>query len=115
VRLSTPAAVEDEVLRKAAQDLRFRPAAAAWRKLTPQWIQVLPDEVTPELARVVNRIARQPMSERLKHSKDLGETMVIAHAVVAAEQGVDVVVGQHADSAGTGGRYAAHLGAGRDA
>jgi hypothetical protein len=53
---------------------------------------VLPDEVTPELARVVNRIARQPMSERLKHSKDLGETMVIAHAVVAAEQGADVVV-----------------------
>jgi hypothetical protein len=48
--------------------------------------------VTAELARVVNRIARQPMPERLKRSKDLGETMVIAHAVVAAERGAEVIV-----------------------
>jgi hypothetical protein len=91
-RLSAPAAVEDEVLRKAAQDPRFRPAAAVWKKLTPAWIQVLPDEVTPELARVVNRLAQQPMADCLKRSKDLGETMVIAHAVVTAERGGDVVV-----------------------
>jgi hypothetical protein len=84
--------VEDEVLRKAAQDQRFRPAAAVWRKLTPAWIEILPDDVTPELARVVNRIAQQPMPERLKRSKDLGETMVIAHAVVAAERGAEVIV-----------------------
>jgi hypothetical protein len=32
------------------------------------------------------------MAERLRHSKDLGETMVIAHAVVAAETGADVIV-----------------------
>lgn len=32
------------------------------------------------------------MDERLKQSKDLGETMVIAHAVIAAEAGADVVV-----------------------
>jgi hypothetical protein len=82
----------DEVLRKAAQDQWFRPAAAAWRKLTPTWIGILPDDVTPELARVVNRIAQQPMPERLKRSKDLGETMVIAHAVVAAERGAEVMV-----------------------
>jgi hypothetical protein len=63
-----------------------------WRKLTPAWIQILSDDVTPELARVVNRINQQPMSERVKRSKDLGETMVIAHAVVAAERGADVTV-----------------------
>jgi hypothetical protein len=91
-RLSAPASVETEVLRKAAQDQRFRPAAAVWRKLASSWILVLPDDLTPELARVVNRITRQPMTERLKQSKDLGETMVIAHAVVAAEAGSDVIV-----------------------
>jgi hypothetical protein len=91
-RLTAPAVVEAEVLRKAAQDQRFRPAAAAWRKLTPTWIQILPDDLTPELARVVHRITQQPMAERLKQSKDLGETMVIAHAVVAAEAGADVIV-----------------------
>ena len=32
------------------------------------------------------------MEERLQQSRDLGETMVIAHAVVAAEAGADVIV-----------------------
>ncbi|GLY99491.1 hypothetical protein [Actinoplanes sp. NBRC 103695] len=32
------------------------------------------------------------MAERLRQSKDLGETMVIAHAVVAADAGADVIV-----------------------
>ncbi|WP_433294160.1 hypothetical protein ACQP2F_32385 [Actinoplanes sp. CA-030573] len=32
------------------------------------------------------------MAQRVKTSKDLGETMVIAHAVVAAETGAHVVV-----------------------
>jgi len=91
-RLSAPATVEAEVLRKAAQDQRFVRAAAAWKKLVPTWIQILPDDLAPDLARVVNRITQQPMSERMKQSKDLGETMVIAHAVVAAEAGADVIV-----------------------
>ncbi|GIF07322.1 PIN domain-containing protein [Actinoplanes siamensis] len=91
-QLSAPASVEAEVLRKADQDLRFRPAAAIWKKLTPTWIQILSDDFTPELAQVVHRITQQPMAERLKRSKDLGETMVIAHAVVAAEAGADVIV-----------------------
>jgi hypothetical protein len=50
------------------------------------------DDQTPELAAVVHRITRQPMDQRLKHPKDLGETMVIAHAVVAAETGDTVTV-----------------------
>ena len=90
--LSTPETVQAEVLRKARQDKRFHAAATVWPKLTPKWIQVLPDDQTPELAAVVHRITLQPMGERLKHSKDLGETMVIAHAVVAAEAGKSVTV-----------------------
>lgn len=91
-KLSAPDAVQAEVLRKAQQDPRFRPAAQMWRRLTPGWIQVLSDDETPELSAVVNRLTRQPLHERLRQSKDLGETMVIAHAVVAAEAGQSVLV-----------------------
>lgn len=80
------------MFRKSRQDERFRAAAAVWRKLTPTWMQVLSDDQTPELAAVVHRIARQSMEQRLKRSKDLGETMVIAHALVAAETGETVTV-----------------------
>jgi len=90
--LSVPETVRDELLRKSRQDRRFHSAEKVWRKMTPKWMQILPDEVTDELAVVVNRIGGLPMQERLKHSKDLGETMVIAHAVVAAETGDDVTV-----------------------
>jgi hypothetical protein len=55
-------------------------------------VQILSDDQTPELAAVVHRITQLPMVERLKHPKDLGETMVIAHAVVAAESGETVTV-----------------------
>ena len=84
--------MQDEVLRKARQDGRFRSAAAVWQRLTPKWVQILSDDQTPELAAVVHRITQLPMEERLKHPKDLGETMVIAHAVVAAESGETVTV-----------------------
>jgi hypothetical protein len=90
--LSAPETVQAEVLRKSREDERFRAAATVWRKLAPRWIQILSDDETPELAAVVHRITRQPMEERLKHPKDLGETMVIAHAVVAAEAGETVTV-----------------------
>lgn len=91
-QLSAPETVQDEILRKSRQDPRFRAAATVWRKLTPTWIQVLSDDQTPELAAAVHRITRQPMEERLRSPKDLGETMVIAHAVVAAEAGKTVTV-----------------------
>lgn len=91
-KLSAPETVQTEVLRKAAMDERFRAAGAVWRKLTPEWIQILSDDQTPALAAVVHRISRQPMDVRQKRSKDLGETMVIAHAVVAAEAGSEVTV-----------------------
>ena len=90
--LSAPETVRDEVFRKSRQDDRFRAAATVWRKLTDRWIQILPDDVTPELATVVQRISELPMAERMKHGKDLGEIMVIAHAAVAAESGQPVTV-----------------------
>lgn len=50
-------------------------------------MEILPDNPTPELAAVVQRVTRLPMEQRLKDSKNLGELMVIAHAVVIAESG----------------------------
>lgn len=91
-QLSAPETVQNELFRKSRQDERFRAAAAVWRKLTPNWMHVLSDDQTPELAAVVHRLTRQPMEQRMKDPKDLGETMVIAHAVVAAEDGETVTV-----------------------
>lgn len=62
-----------------------------------------------------------PIEERLRHSKDLGEVMVIAHAVVAAEAG-DTMVVLIDDGAGTltvlvraaGGKYVPDKAAMRD-
>ncbi len=91
-RISAPECVEQEVLRKARHDARFRGAEAVWRRLTPDWIRILPDDPEPALTRTVSRIAQQPIFERLNRPKDLGETMVVAHAVVAAESGSTVIV-----------------------
>ncbi|MFD6948922.1 hypothetical protein A6A08_03250 [Nocardiopsis sp. TSRI0078] len=91
-KLSAPETVQSEVLSKARQDERFRVAEGIWRKLTPNWMQILSDDQTPELESVVQRITHQPMAERLGRPKDLGEIMVIAHAVVAAEAGQEVTV-----------------------
>lgn len=85
--LSVPETVEKELLRKSQQEDRFRPAGRVLRKLSPKWIEILSDSPTPELAAVVERVTRLPMEQRLKNSKNLGELMVIAHAVVIAESG----------------------------
>jgi hypothetical protein len=92
-RLSVPETVRAEVLRKARQDARFAPAARTWRKLEPSgWLEVISDAETPELAAVVHRITQQPLQARRRHAKDLGELMVVAHAVVAAQAGATVTV-----------------------
>lgn len=72
-KLSAPETVQREVIRKSQQDQRFRAAEVTWRKLTPNWIQILSDDETPELAAVVHRVTHQTMVERQKSGKDLGE------------------------------------------
>ncbi|MER6993252.1 hypothetical protein ABT337_28680 [Saccharopolyspora hirsuta] len=90
--LSVPEIVRDEILRKARQDQRFAAAERVWKKLPPRLMEVLPDDVTGELAAAVQRISGIPFDQRIRTSKDLGETMVIAHAAVAAEAGDHVIV-----------------------
>lgn len=90
--LCVPQVVEDEILRKASHDHRFSPARTVWKKLSPKLMQVLPDDFSEELASAIERITDTPFSQRVKTRQDLGETMVIAHAVVAAEAGSDVII-----------------------
>jgi hypothetical protein len=91
-KLSTPETVQAEVLRKSLQDNRFSAAAAIWHKLTPKYLEILSDAHTPALAAVVHRITQLPMAQRMRQAKDLGEVMVVARAVVAAQSGSTVTV-----------------------
>ncbi|MEV0355641.1 hypothetical protein AB0H71_06195 [Nocardia sp. NPDC050697] len=90
-RISTPETVQKEVLRKASVEVKFKAVVNEWSKLTPKWLEVLDDDWTA-LESVGSRLARMPLSERRKRAADLGELMVLAHALVAAEEGRDVTV-----------------------
>lgn len=90
--LSTPETVHGEILRKARTDQRFANAEAVLKRLGTKYLELLSDDITDELSAAVNRICGMPMADRLTTRKDLGELMVISHATVAAESGLDVVV-----------------------
>lgn len=90
--LSVPEIVHEEIRRKARQEQRFASAERVLAKLPEKYLKVLSDDVTDELSAVVNRIAGMPMQMRVRARKDLGETMVVAHAVVAAEAGESTTV-----------------------
>ncbi|GAB3170063.1 hypothetical protein GCM10027059_35970 [Myceligenerans halotolerans] len=90
--LCVPEAVESEILRKARQDQRFAAAERVWKKLPERLMEVLSDDVTETLAAAVQRISGVPFDQRVRSGKDLGETMVVAHAAVAAEAGEHVIV-----------------------
>lgn len=90
--LSVPESLKDEILRKSAHDKRFAATERVWRKLPERLMNVLSDDATDELAAAVARISGIPFDQRIRSSRDLGETMVIAHAVVAAEAGAHVLV-----------------------
>jgi hypothetical protein len=92
-KIAVPETVAGEIAGKATGDARFRAAANVLAKLSKtDWLRVLSDEVTPELAAAVLRITAVPMAERMTRTKDLGEIMVLAHAAVQADTGRDVSV-----------------------
>ena len=90
--LAIPEIVAEEIKRKARQDQRFDASARVLHKVPPRLLEILSDDVTDELARAVERIAGMPVTHRIRSKKDLGETMVVTHAVVAAERGERVMV-----------------------
>lgn len=91
-RYTCPKRVHAEVLRKSRRDRRFASAADVLHRLPARLLEVLSDESTEELDAAVGRIVGFSARERRKQAKDLGELMVVAHAVVAAGQGHHVTV-----------------------
>lgn len=109
-RVNMPETVQVEVLNKARSDRRFTAAATVLGKLSDERLHVLPDTATAQLGQAVQRICGQPIDERLLSPRDLGETMVIAHAVVMAEAGATVfVLIDEGDGARVAQREAARL------
>lgn len=91
--LSAPETVDTEVRDKGGSDARFTAAPGVWSKLLAAGrLTLLSDDITPELSTATNRICGTPLAERKMIAKDLGETLVVAHAAVLAEAGHDVTV-----------------------
>lgn len=90
----TPDVVHDEVTRKAKDEGRFGPARRIWNGLVDHGhIETLNSRGNDDqLARAVDRVCGVPLNQRLKRSKDLGETLVVAHAIVMRNDGLRVVV-----------------------
>lgn len=89
--LSAPETVRNEVFSKAREE-RFARARVAWERLGCKYLNVLSDDWTPELEHAVQLMTGMSLDKRRGRSKDLGETMVVAHAVVLAENGESVIV-----------------------
>lgn len=87
-----PQAVKDEVMRKAAQEPRFAPAAQQWAKIERNWITVLPATRTPALDRIARILTREPLPTLPSRAKDLGEAFVVIHATAQALSGEHVRV-----------------------
>lgn len=90
--IAVPGIVHEEIGKKARRDHRFAAAERVLAKLPEKYLQVLSDDITDELSTVVSRLAGMPMEQRVRSPKDLGEMMVVAHAVVAAEAGATMRV-----------------------
>lgn len=91
--VSVPASVKAEALRKAMRDSRFKGVPVTWAKLEANsWLHVLSDEITLELQSAAMDVLTQPLVQRQRQARDLGEVMVITHAVSLAYAGHDVVI-----------------------
>lgn len=86
-----PEVVDAEIRRKARED-RFCAAEKVLNRLPTRLYDTLSDDPSPELTAAVARISELPYEDRVGRSKDLGEVMAIAHAVVLAEAGANVTV-----------------------
>lgn len=93
-RLLAPESVADEVSRKASQQKRFAECESKFASLISHGqIEMLSDDVDDAaLSHQVNRITGLGTRMRLGESKDLGETMVIAHALKLKQSGAEVRV-----------------------
>ncbi|WP_448070822.1 hypothetical protein [Georgenia yuyongxinii] len=92
--LKAPETVDAEVLRKARRDNRFERSEDVWRRLRgSRHLEILADdEENQALSRAVAHLSGAPLHVRGRQAEDLGEIMVLAHAEVLVQSGVDVTV-----------------------
>lgn len=90
--LSTPESVIGELQNRSRKDQRFRQTPGVLRKLPESLWKIISDENTPQLLSVLNRIAASPYAPSTNKGNNIGEIMVVSHAVVLAEAGLDTYV-----------------------
>lgn len=92
--LCAPETVDTEVRTKARSDRRFAAAARNWSRLVESRVGLLSDAATDALVARVSRLSGGMAFEtRTRQPRDLGEIMVMAHALVLKEvDSVEVVV-----------------------
>lgn len=87
--LQMPQTVGDEIARRSSRDPRFRKCPTVLADLRArELIEVLVDSIdSTELNDAVQVVCGMPLDARIKTSKDLGEVLVMAHALVQRDAG----------------------------
>ena len=90
--LHMPETVHAEVQRKSRRDQRFASARASFTGSLPSSLKCCPTSRPRSWMRQSGGSSASQRTNAERKAKDLGELMVVAHAVVAAEQGHHVTV-----------------------
>jgi len=90
--LHAPETVRSEVFAKSRSDGRFSKAGGVWMKVEPNLIEILSDTPTAALNAAAVSVIGSPLAQRQRQAKDLGEVMVVIHAVSLANTGRNVGV-----------------------
>lgn len=95
LRLATPERVDAEIIgmARSARFMRTK-VATTWARLKRSHrVQILSDDLTTaQFLDAVTRISGMQAESRMRDRRSLGEIMVLAHASIYAQQGVDVFV-----------------------
>lgn len=95
LQLAAPARVDSEIIGMSVSE-RFKNTGVhrIWTTLKSCGrVEILPDELTTQhFVDAVTRISGMPARDRVRSRRSLGEIMVLAHASVYVQQGLDVFV-----------------------
>lgn len=90
-QIQAPEVVIAEIQRKAKHDSRFARSRDVLAKLPDTLLTILSDTISPDLKTAAKQLGILYLEDRQLQAKDLGETMVVLHAMVHAKRGHDVI------------------------
>ncbi len=92
--LQMPETVVEEVARRARNDSRFKKCPSVLNDLRANdLIEILADDIdSADLTKAVESICGIPLESRVQTSKDLGEVLVMAHALVLRDKGLSPIL-----------------------